>query len=279
MSRFFDDNPRRLKQFVNIFRLRAFVAYETGVLRPGRMTAEQLGKLVAMQLRWPLWTATIFNDPSFLTKLAGNSPLDLAVGEDVELKRELIGLGRYNAPPGAAWNLEGADLEAFVRISPIVRPVDLDGNRISKQQTVPDALILWVDDKPQNNESLRNIIEQSFYAQITVATSTTRALELAATTRYQLIISDMGRLDDRAAGYTLLNQLRSRGIGTPFLIFSARSTPELRAEAQRLGALDFTNRDDVVIDTVASLVTQKSMLSYSDAKSGSGPDEGRAVSA
>ncbi len=279
VSRFFDDNPRRLKQFVNIFRLRAFVAYETGVLRPGRMTAEQLGKLVAMQLRWPLWTATIFNDPSFLTKLAGNSPLDLAAGEDIELKKELIGLGRYNAPPGAAWNLEGADLEAFVRISPIVRPVDLDGNQISKQQTVPDALILWVDDKPKNNGSLRDTIEQNFYAQITIATSTARALELAATTRYQLIISDMGRLDDRAAGFSLLNQLRSSGINTPFLIFSARSTPQLRAEAQRLGALDFTNRDDVVINTVASLVTQKSVLSFSDAKSGSEPDEGRVVGA
>ena len=139
MSRFFDDNPRRLKQFVNMYRLRAFVAYETGVLRPGRMTAEQLGKLVAMQLRWPLWTATGFNNPYFLKSLSGDHPLDVASGEDFELKKELIGLGRSSAGPGAAWDLEGADLEAFVRISPAVRAIDLDGVRNKNGQGIPFA--------------------------------------------------------------------------------------------------------------------------------------------
>jgi hypothetical protein len=93
VSRFFDDNPRRLKQFINVFRLRAFVAYETGLLRPGRMTAQQLGKLVALQLRWPLWTAACLGNPEIRKALKGDQPHEVVTGPDAELKKELISLG------------------------------------------------------------------------------------------------------------------------------------------------------------------------------------------
>jgi hypothetical protein len=57
----------------------------------------------------------------------------------LELKKELIGLGRSSAGPGAAWDLEGADLEAFVRISPAVRAIDLDSVRNKNGQGVLSA--------------------------------------------------------------------------------------------------------------------------------------------
>jgi hypothetical protein len=56
----FDHNPRNVKQFVNTFRLQAFIANETGlfgssrVTRTGRpLTIPQLGKFVALCMRWP----------------------------------------------------------------------------------------------------------------------------------------------------------------------------------------------------------------------------------
>jgi hypothetical protein len=52
----FNGNPRRMKQFLNLFRLRYYVAWKTGqVKRDARMrwTVLQLGKVVAMELRWP----------------------------------------------------------------------------------------------------------------------------------------------------------------------------------------------------------------------------------
>lgn len=260
ISRFFDDNPRRLKQFVNIFRLRAFVAYETGLLQPGRMTAEQLGKLVAMQLRWPLWTTAGFNNRFFLRALGGDHPADVATGMDVDLKKELINLGTSVVGPITAWDLQGVDIEAFVRISPVVRPVDLDVFRAGVVAGVAEARILWVDETPANNASLRDLIEQNFYARVTNCSSTTDALNLVASIRYQLIISGMVRPGNDNAGFTLLDELRSRGITTPFLIFGAESNPDLQAEARRRGALDVTDRQDILVDIVASLAAQKSVL-------------------
>ena len=56
----FDHNPRNVKQFVNMFRLQAFIANETGlfgsdrVSRSGKpLTIPQLGKFVALCMRWP----------------------------------------------------------------------------------------------------------------------------------------------------------------------------------------------------------------------------------
>lgn len=56
-----DYNPRRLKQFLNLFRLRALLASQTGLFGSSRnerrfnpLTLDQLGKLVAISLRWPL---------------------------------------------------------------------------------------------------------------------------------------------------------------------------------------------------------------------------------
>jgi hypothetical protein len=52
-------NPRRLKQFVNCFRIGAITASRTGLFGPPRssefsqFTPEQLGKLVTICLRWP----------------------------------------------------------------------------------------------------------------------------------------------------------------------------------------------------------------------------------
>lgn len=47
-------NPRRLKQFINVFRRRAFIADAAGYLRTEpAFTMEQLGKFVLISLRWP----------------------------------------------------------------------------------------------------------------------------------------------------------------------------------------------------------------------------------
>ena len=53
-----DPNPRRLKQFINLFRLQAYISNELGFFdadQPDgrRVTFEQLGKFVAIGLKWP----------------------------------------------------------------------------------------------------------------------------------------------------------------------------------------------------------------------------------
>jgi CheY-like chemotaxis protein len=295
VSRFFQDNPRRLKQFINVFRLRAFIAYETGVLRPGRLTPQQLGKLVALQMRWPIWTGACLRNPERLQALRGENPLDLA-GSDLELKA-LLGLGRRGSLPSRAWDLEGADLEGFIRVSPVIRTVDLnrvpetkplssfaqeasapavrdsseftsqivgDGNVDLKPSSIAEgavdevpARILWVDNRPSNNTELQTHIEDSFHVEFSLCTSTDEALQRAATERFALIISDMGRSGDSHAGYTLLSKLRENGSDTPFLIYSSRGGAADKAEARKRGAVDFTDQPQDVVTFVSTIARPK----------------------
>ena len=65
-----ENNPRRLKQFVNLFRLRAYIADQIGAL--GNVSFRQLAKFVAISLAWP----------GLLTDLAENGDLLPALQRD-----------------------------------------------------------------------------------------------------------------------------------------------------------------------------------------------------
>jgi hypothetical protein len=69
-------NPRRIKQFINMFRLKALIATETGLFdaprnAPGHrgLTLPQLGKFVAMGLMWPRLLTDLDKDDSLLREL------------------------------------------------------------------------------------------------------------------------------------------------------------------------------------------------------------------
>lgn len=70
-----DRNPRRIKQFINLFRLRVYIAAETGLfdIREGSneatLTLEQLGKFVALQLKWPLLLVDLERYPNLIKEL------------------------------------------------------------------------------------------------------------------------------------------------------------------------------------------------------------------
>jgi hypothetical protein len=74
-----DYNPRRIKQFINVFRLKAYIAYETGLffeeknseqeIINSHLTLQQLGKFTAISLRWPLLLLDLETDSQLLFKL------------------------------------------------------------------------------------------------------------------------------------------------------------------------------------------------------------------
>ena len=141
-----DNNPRRLKQFVNLFRLRAFIAAETGLfdepeaasLEP--LTVEQLGKFVALGLRWPLLLADVENDHRLLGALqttaldgddaAPRSPL----AERWRGRGDLVAFlragcvdeqGRPDVFREQTWSLADVDVAKLLRVSPRVRTIDV----------------------------------------------------------------------------------------------------------------------------------------------------------
>jgi hypothetical protein len=77
-----DYNPRRIKQFINLFRLKVYIASLTGLFdqiedsegnviqKP--LTFEQLGKFVAINLRWPLFLLELENDPQLFKNFYNN---------------------------------------------------------------------------------------------------------------------------------------------------------------------------------------------------------------
>jgi len=100
----------------------------------------------------------------------------------------------------------------------------------------PDALatILWVDDHPSNNELDVEELRRHRLA-VHLAQSTDDALKLARMNRYRLVISDLGRGEDRLAGLHMIDALRQRGLKVPVMIYTIRpSTPAGQAEQRRL---------------------------------------------
>ena len=86
-----DYNPRRIKQFINLFRLRAYIARETGLFYQPEgktqfkcLTLEQLGKFVAIIIKWPSFVTDLNKDHDLLNKLTKVSE------EDVENESEYV---------------------------------------------------------------------------------------------------------------------------------------------------------------------------------------------
>lgn len=66
-------NPRRIKQFVNLLRLRSYIAQVTGLLddtgKGQHWTLLHLGKLAVMELRWPSLLDDLDRDPQLLARM------------------------------------------------------------------------------------------------------------------------------------------------------------------------------------------------------------------
>jgi CheY-like chemotaxis protein len=113
------------------------------------------------------------------------------------------------------------------------------------------STILWVDDRPTNNEYERQSM-QVLGVRFVISTSTEDALEKLKHRGFDVIISDMGRPPDPQAGYTLLDKLRASGDQTPFIIYAGSRTQEHVDLAKRHGAFGSTNRADELFELVMS---------------------------
>jgi CheY-like chemotaxis protein len=116
--------------------------------------------------------------------------------------------------------------------------------------------ILWVDDKPNNTIGERKAME-AYHVDFTLALSTEEALEKLRASRFDAIISDMGRPPDSRAGYTLLGRLRASGNLTPFFICSSSNAKEHVDEALSLGAQGSTNSGAELIADVLKTIGLK----------------------
>jgi hypothetical protein len=137
-----ENNPRRIKTFINMFRLRKMLAHETGLLvlgdinPTGGVTPAQLGKLVAIELRWPPFFRQLLRDGELVNRLYDYDGASSEERERVSplLKRwgsneALTNLLRAGIRDGVVrqyaiadipvgFNLANADVDALRKVSP-----------------------------------------------------------------------------------------------------------------------------------------------------------------
>lgn len=158
----FDNNPRRIKQFLNAFRLQTHIASATGLFAApvdghAPLTLERLGKFVALTLRWPALHEDIRRAPALLEELqssviaslsapAGSPPvLGPEAAEWLQRPRlcELLAhgitneLGLVDYALLDRFSLAGLDAAKLLAIS---APVDRTGHSTMSRQTVDNVL-------------------------------------------------------------------------------------------------------------------------------------------
>jgi CheY-like chemotaxis protein len=112
--------------------------------------------------------------------------------------------------------------------------------------------LLWVDDRPGNNQSEMRLLEDTLHVTIDISKSTDDALEKTKKSTYDLIVSDLGRPEGREAGLDLLRKLRPDS-QTPFIIYSRMTSPDIEAKAAQQNAIA-TNSPVTLINKATAIL-------------------------
>jgi len=116
------------------------------------------------------------------------------------------------------------------------------------------ANILIVDDEANTLASLARAFRLAGHEAV-VCDSAVRALELARSQPFDLILSDV--VMPRHDGLALLEDLRSSGVAAPVVMMSGQAHIDMAVRATRLGALDFLEKP---LSTEKLLVTLENAL-------------------
>ncbi len=99
--------------------------------------------------------------------------------------------------------------------------------------------LLIVDDDPNTLASLSRAFRLAGH-EATVADNAKRALELAQSQPFDLILSDV--VMPEKDGITLLGEMRALGVTTPVVMISGQATVDMAVRATKLGAMDFLEK-------------------------------------
>ncbi len=121
------------------------------------------------------------------------------------------------------------------------------------------AHLLIVDDEANTLASLSRAFRLEGH-EATVCDNANKALELATTQPFDIILSDV--VMPGKDGLTLLEELKTQGIVTPVVMMSGQAHIEMAVRATRLGALDFLEKP---ISTDKLLLTVENALPSSAA--------------
>jgi hypothetical protein len=122
---FLDRNPRRIKQFLNLLRLRAYIALETGLLdtvggKPS-ISLEHIGKVAAISMRWPEFLEDWRKSPALVAALESKEEPSTADGKRWAMESGLVALLRDHLGCSAdRAMLSAVPVEEVLKASPAV---------------------------------------------------------------------------------------------------------------------------------------------------------------
>ena len=182
-----DNNPRRIKQFINLFRLRAFIAEVTGLLdimgesaANDLLTLEQLGKFVAISLKWPLFIIHLDANRSLLAELQ-QAALDLRPAElnywsrDVKfmdlLRSGCLKETDTSFDPEKNCNLSTVNVDKLLQVSPWLIPfippeiyADCTNSIGIKFVRIKNGEFMMGSKESEDEQPIRNVtIDRPFY--------------------------------------------------------------------------------------------------------------------
>lgn len=165
--------------------------------------------------------------------------------KDDELPPELRGIAKRNAYPLRPSSLE-PDIDALVKAIPSLA---VEPRRVAR--------VLWVDDKPANNELERARL-RPFGVVFDNVVSTHEAIEQLAFESYDLVITDLGRehSSDRSstAGSAFLKHPTVKKVGPPVIVYAGTWAAAQREKLVRLGAADVMANREQLINTVLRML-------------------------
>ncbi len=147
---------------------------------------------------------------------------------------------------GVELELSG-EIQEVAEARNITLPAGLQDQLVRRMKTIGPLLrssrILWIDDNPTNNIPEIGVLRK-LGVLIDLAKSDEEARRQMAGAVYDIVISDMGRVNDGEAGTKLLPEILS-SISNPFVIFyvgAQRDTPR--------GAFGLTTRPDELFNLI-----------------------------
>jgi CheY-like chemotaxis protein len=238
------------------------VFFDTGSIEGGEPFREAIAGAVArsnllLALVGPNFDVTRLHDPASVVayewqraRFHGTAVVPLLVDgagmpADAALPPPLRWFGRRNAVP-LRRATSGADLEALVAEVPALG-------------TTPRraARVLWVDDRPANNEWERKLLRPHGIVFDNVV-STEEALDQLARESYDLVITDLGREGSSdasaTAGAAFLEQPVLRQGGPPVIVYAGTWAVLQREDLRRRGALDVMANREQLLQTVLQVL-------------------------
>lgn len=119
--------------------------------------------------------------------------------------------------------------------------------------------LLYIDDSPSMLELIKIIFEKDYRVDVQTCQCPKNALQILLEQKYDLIISDYDMLT--MDGIQLLDTIRSRGLNTPFILYTCHSLEEIKDEIIGRDSVYYVHKWGSLYDQIAKMkrIIQKSI--------------------